>query len=164
MEENEEKSEKIVVTNFGNAVDNVLNQNFGISSSFEHHVDYEVVDISGKKIMVVGAGAELAATRTTLMHLAKENSCEMIVVDNMAEKQNSLFDVPRLKEIDFPMIEAYDPDVPNKLQMLRKLNLSPEEIKEILNSPENRMNGEDFDKYKKRKSIKKLLIKYRGQI
>lgn len=46
----EEKSEKIVVTNFGNDVDNVLNQNFGIAPSFERHVDYEVVDISGKRL------------------------------------------------------------------------------------------------------------------
>lgn len=157
MEENKEKSEKIVD-------DNVLNQNFGVAPSFERHVDYEVVDISGKKIMIVGAGAELTAARTALMGLAKENSCDVIVVDNITEKQDSLFDFPRLKEIDFPMIEAYDPDVPNKLQMLRKLNLSPEEIKEILNSPESRMDGEDFDKYKKRKSVKQLLIKYRGQI
>lgn len=157
MEENEEKSEKIVD-------DNVLNQNFGISPSFEHHVDYEVKEISGKKILVIGAGADDMVGRAALMHLAKKEGCNVIMVDDRPKNTNSLFDIPKLKEIDFPMIEAYDPDVPNKLQMLRKLNLSPEDINKILNSPESRMDGEDFDKYKKRKSIKKLLIKYRGQI
>jgi len=157
MEENEEKSEKIVD-------DNVLNQNFEISPSFEHHVDYEVEEISGKKILVIGAGADDMVGRAALMHLAKKEGCNVIMVDDKPKNTNSLFDIPKLKEIDFPIVELYDPDVPNKLQMLRKLNLSPEDVNKILNSPESRMDGEDFDKYKKRKSIKKLLIKYRGQI
>lgn len=108
MEENKEKSEKIVD-------DNVLNQNFGVAPSFERHVDYEVKDVLGKKILVVGAGAGLTAASAILLNLAEKEGCNVIVVDNIAEKQNSLFDIPKLKEIDFPMIEAYDPDVPNKL-------------------------------------------------
>ena len=52
--------------------------------------------------------------------------------------------------------------IPNKLQWLRNLDLSPEQFDYIKNSPEHRMDNETFEEYKKRRMLNKLIIKYRG--
>jgi len=54
-------------------------------------------------------------------------------------------------------------DVPNKLQMLRKLNLTPEQRDYFLNAPSERMEGEKFEDYKVRRTLNKLMLKYRGE-
>jgi hypothetical protein len=53
---------------------------------------------------------------------------------------------------------------PNKLNMLRQLNLSPEQIEFFIGSPNHRLDGEDDKEYQTRRSLSKLLIKYRGEI
>ncbi len=52
---------------------------------------------------------------------------------------------------------------PNGLNTLKDANLSPEQIEQIKNSPLERMEGENMEDYKYRRTLSKLIVKYRGQ-
>ena len=69
----------------------------------------------------------------------------------------------KLVDIEPLIPDGYNYDEPNKLTMLKRLHLSPEQIEKIKNSPNERMENENFEDYKKRREIRNLLTKYRGQ-
>lgn len=59
--------------------------------------------------------------------------------------------------LDFPSMY----NEPNKLQMLRSLNLSKEQIRSLIDSPSARMEDESQEDYKVRRMLYKLYLKYR---
>jgi len=59
--------------------------------------------------------------------------------------------------LDFPSMY----NEPNKLQMLRNLNLTKEQIRSLIDSPNARMEDESQEDYKVRRMLYKLYLKYR---
>ena len=132
-----------------------------------------IAEMDGKKVVVIGAGVPKGAeTIEKAIRMAKENNVGVIVNDVEAHlgKEKIVVNlddiaVPILKKIsELPIPRIIDSDVPNKLQLLRDLNLSPEQIDYFQNAPPNRLNGESFEDYKTRRMLNKLLIKYRKEI
>lgn len=70
--------------------------------------------------------------------------------------------------IDYKMCERMLPDfdflqpIPNKLQLLRDLKLSPEQVEYFKNAPPHRLDGETQKDYKNRRMLNNLIVKYRG--
>jgi hypothetical protein len=70
----------------------------------------------------------------------------------------------KLNDLDMVGIkELIQDSIPNKLQLLKDLNLSKEQIDYFKNTPNERMEGEKQEDYKTRRMLNKLLIKFRGQ-
>jgi hypothetical protein len=134
-----------------------------------------VGEMGGKKVALIGADAPKGKeTIEAAIKMAKENNIGIIVNDIEShlgkEKVTVNLDdvaVPILKkisELPLPIIhDINDPDTPNKLQMLRDLRLSPEQIDYFQNAPPQRLEGESQEDYKTRRMLNKLIIKYRGQ-
>lgn len=70
--------------------------------------------------------------------------------------------------MEFKMCERMLPDfdflkpIPNKLQLLRDLELSPEQLDYFKNAPPHRLDGETQKDYKNRRMLNNLIVKYRG--
>lgn len=62
-----------------------------------------------------------------------------------------------------PIPTIVDMDTPNKLQFLKGLNLTEEQIEFYKNSPPQRLENESSEDYKTRRMLNKLIVKYRGQ-
>ena len=70
----------------------------------------------------------------------------------------------KLNDLDMiGLKELIQDSIPDKLQLLRNLKLSAEQIDYFKNSPNERMEGEKQEDYKTRRMLNKLLIKFRGQ-
>lgn len=70
----------------------------------------------------------------------------------------------KLNDLDmFELKQLLHDSIPNKLQLLKNLNLSEEQIDYFKNSPNERMEGEKQEDYKTRRMLNKLLIKFRGE-
>ena len=52
--------------------------------------------------------------------------------------------------------------LPNNLQLLKDLKLSPEQLDYFKNAPPHRLDGESQEDYKTRRKLNKLIVKYRG--
>ena len=61
-------------------------------------------------------------------------------------------------------INSMNPDQSVTLERLQRLNLSPEQIQEILHSPVARMENESQEEYKKRRKVKQLIEKHRHEL
>jgi len=129
-------------------------------------------EVEGRKVVVIGAGAPRnEEILKAAIEAAKMNNIGAVAVeaDSFLTPQKVLdldkdFAAPYLEamsKIPFPLI--HDPDIPNKLQLLKNLNLSPEQIDYFQNAPPQRLEGESQKDYKTRKMLNKLIIKYRGQ-
>lgn len=130
-----------------------------------------ITEMDGKRFVVIGAGVPKGTEAIeAAIRMARENNVGVIVndVDAYLDKEKiavNLDDiaVPILKKIsELPIPRIIDSDVSNKIQLLRDLNLSPEQIDYFQNAPPNRLEGESFEDYKTRRMLNKLLIKYRG--
>ena len=148
------------------------NKTEGIPVILPHNPHLSVGEFEGKKVIVVGTGAPKGQeTIKAAIKMAKENNIGIIVNDVESHLGNekvavNLDDVavPILKKIsELPLPIIHDPDTPNKLQMLRDLRLSPEQIDYFQNAPPQRLEGESQEDYKTRRMLNKLIIKYRGQ-
>lgn len=133
---------------------------------------FRIDEIEGKRVVVIGADAPRnEEILKAAIEVAKNNHIGVVVedIDKYLSSPNVLdlnrgFAVPYLEamsKIPFPLI--HDPDIPNKLQLLKDLNLSPEQIDYFQNAPPHRLEGENQNDYKTRRMLNKLIIKYRGQ-
>jgi len=106
---------------------------------------------------------------------AKEKGIQIIHVgENNTEEEKALLlklhDARTLHDISRPPIPELTQsfadlgDSSNKLQYLKKLNLSPEQIEYYQNAPQYRLENESQEDYKKRRMLNKLVIKFRGQL
>jgi hypothetical protein len=112
------------------------------------------------KVVIVG---HIGHGRTSLqiteaLIKAKEKGLNIEIV-------NTTESIPELIEpiIDISLPPFKDYKFPDKLHMLKGLNLSTEQIDYIKNSPPQRLEGESQDAYRERKMLNKLIVKYRGQ-
>jgi len=69
---------------------------------------------------------------------------------------------PFTKRPELPSMDVFD-NTPNKLSLIRNLNLSPEQIDYFMFAPPQRLEGESQDDYKRRRMLNKILIKYKGE-
>lgn len=106
----------------------------------------------------VGCGKTSLQIAEALMK-AKEKGFNVEIV-NTAQPIPELIEEP-IKYISLPSLKDYN--TPDKLHMLRRLNLSTEQIDYIKNSPLQRVEGESQEAYKERRMLSKLIVKYRGQ-
>lgn len=60
-----------------------------------------------------------------------------------------------------PLTDVID-GMPNKLSLIKNLNLSAEQIDYFMFAPPQKLEGEKQDDYKRRRMLCKLLIKYKG--
>lgn len=129
-------------------------------------------EFRGNPVVTIGAGApHNTEILEAAIKMAKENNIGIIVNDISScfgkEKIAVNLDnvaIPVLKGLSqIPELPCLDPDTPNKLQMLRDLKLSPEQIDYFQNAPPHRLEGEKQEDYKTRRMLNKLIIKYRGQ-
>lgn len=146
------------------------NENIGVvgvpvPEDFPYHIE----EINNQRILVVGHGDIEDISKELMLATAKKENVNLIMVDDgmlmkiyHQEYQVSEYD----KYLEFKLLPTFPMmiDAPNKLKMLKNLNLSESDIRFILESPESRIEGEDFESYKNRKQIKKLLVKYRNSI
>lgn len=148
------------------------NKTEGIPVIPPHNPHLNIGEMDGKKVVLIGAGAPKGKeTIEAAIKIAKESNISLIVSDVAPhlgkEKVVVNLDdvaVPILKKIsELPLPIIHDPDTPNKLQMLRDLKLSPEQIDYFQNAPPQRLEGESQEDYKTRRMLNKLIIKYRGQ-
>jgi hypothetical protein len=68
----------------------------------------------------------------------------------------------KFNDIDFLLKIAND-SMPTKLDIIKKMELSPEQIDYFKYAPPHRLEGESQEDYKIRRMLNKLLIKYRGK-
>jgi hypothetical protein len=128
-----------------------------------------------KDVTIIGAGhvgvgkSSLIQVEAAIRMMAEGKKVIVITGDTTPNIDLSKIDldsisIPVLKKIsEFPSPVIYDHDTPNKLEMLRNLKLSPEQIDYFQNSPPQRLEGEKQEDYKTRRMLNKLIIKYRGQ-
>lgn len=146
------------------------NENIGVVGvPVPEDFPYRIEKINSQRILVVGHGDIENISKELMLATAKKENVNLIMVDDVK---------PSIPSDKFPLTSEYDKylefkllptfpmmiDAPNKLKMLKNLNLSESDIRFILESPESRIEGEDFESYKNRKQIKKLLVKYRNSI
>ena len=125
----------------------------------------------GVKVVTIDKGENIEEALKRAKESNEKGERTVVVMEDVDKTKN-------ISDIDFngvynPYIEytklhdilpmsGYDNE-PNKLQYLKRLNLSKEQIDFIKNSPLNRMDGETQEKYKHRRLLSKLIVKYRGQ-
>ena len=69
----------------------------------------------------------------------------------------------KLNDIDY-LANLASRCIPTKLDILKKMELSPEQLDYFKYAPPHRLEGESQEDYKIRRMLNKLLIKFRGQI
>lgn len=102
---------------------------------------------------------------------AKLEGKKVVVVDdcNPPDDLKNILEIttpppyPYLITNHLPLITTVDLATPNKLQFLRNLNLTEEQIEFYKNSPPQRLENESSEDYKTRRMLNKLIVKYRGQ-
>jgi hypothetical protein len=129
-------------------------------------------------ILIFGGAGHLSTGRTALamaeeqIIIAKETGAKIAVVGNRDELDFSKIDfeamarpyLDKLNDLDLNSLQSIIKEsIPNKLQLLKELKLSPQQIDYFLNAPPQRLEGEKYEDYKTRRMLNKLLIKYRGQ-
>jgi len=133
---------------------------------------FRIDEIKGKRVVVIGAGAPRnEEILKAAIEVAKNNHIGVVVEDiDKCLSSPNVFDVNRDFEVLYleamsrmPLPTILDFDTPNKLQLLKNLNLSPEQIDYFQNAPPQRLEGESQKDYKTRRMLNKLIVKYRGQ-
>jgi hypothetical protein len=147
----------------------------------QHYIPTE--EKKDSPILIVAGTGGIGAGKTALAHveeaiiMAKEQGKKVAIVGAEHHPDISEIDFskmnfeemakPYLYELNRLPIEHLEKlmkdSIPNKLQLLQSLKLSPEQKDYFLNAPPQRLEGENFEDYKTRRMLNKLLIKYRGQ-
>jgi hypothetical protein len=131
----------------------------------------EVVEASSKEefselmsknvdpIVIVGADKDSA---DNVLTFNREKKPIIIGASDFITENSELIDL-KTSIRNFPKLELIDSDISNGLRTIQDLNLSKEQISEILHSPNERLEDETQEDYKIRRKLNKLLIKFRGQ-
>lgn len=137
----------------------------------------EAIKEGGKSIIVIGAGLHMEGQITKHLMAAIKDTGSIVVVDDSKTMDNlnlrklassqlsplSFDSTITYKYLAPPKMDDFISGVPKKLEMLRKLELSPEQLDYFQNAPPQRLEGESQEDYKTRRMLNKLIIKYRGE-
>ncbi len=137
---------------------------------------------------VVGAGGTgLSMSHAIAEILAKDvNCCPIVIAPDKLKGCKEMLDFPdklgketkaphgSIKALSETILrdttheyEKLDTDMggsPLNLKKLRSMNMTDEQIEAVLSSPVARMDGEDYEEYKSRRKLKKMLEKYKDRL
>ena len=126
---------------------------------------------NGVKVSIVGGAETGSVARAILEHMNAKNIDIASTFESIprpdadafveCEPTNNYLDFKYTNPYNFPYFDYLQP-IPNKLQLLKDLKLSPEQIDYFKNAPSYRLEGESQKDYKTRRMLNKLIIKYRG--
>ncbi len=125
---------------------------------------YELAKKSiGQEVIVVGKGNGADSYK-----IDKDGNIELFDIktissENLPPPPKDLITKISPNFNDISLSQLIKDNIPNKLQMLKQMNLSPKQIDYFKNAPAYRLEGESDEDYKTRRMLNKLLIKYRGQ-
>ena len=148
-------------------------ENFGLIPESKKTFDEAISDNSPHVIICGEHNVQTKKALETAIMEAKLEGKKVVLVDDYKPSDN--YDLKDISELGIPttpypytltrlpVITTVDFDTPNKLQFLRNLKLTEEQIEFYKNSPPQRLENESSEDYKTRRMLNKLIVKYRGQ-